>query len=116
MPKNKLFAISIIVIIVVGVATILFNNVFLKVPPKSERDTAISRAKNLYLDMSKSGFDFSTGPCLSNDIYPNWVADLVHYPREKSDDLSINQCSAYREGRAKHLVELDLKGNLVRAE
>jgi hypothetical protein len=60
--------------------------------------------------------DLSAGPCLSNNLIPDWVADIAHNPRQAVDDLPANQCSAYREGQAHHFVELDLDGNLIRAQ
>lgn len=53
------------------------------------------------------GVDAAKGPCLSNEIQTDWVCDMVHRPRQAVDDLPENQCSAYREGKAKHFVEVD---------
>lgn len=77
-------------------------------------DQAVAQALALYSAKKKGGIDFSDGPCLTNDLLPNWVVDLVHRPRQPIDDLAENQCQAYLEGRAKHFVELDLEGSLVR--
>jgi hypothetical protein len=60
--------------------------------------------------------DFSCGPCLSDALMPDWVLDVAHNPRQAMDDLPSNQCPSFREGRAKHFVELDLEGNLIRAK
>lgn len=59
------------------------------------------------------------GPCLSI-IKPDWnindwVCDVAHSPRQDVDNLPENQCSAYREGTAKHFVEVDPNCNLIRA-
>jgi hypothetical protein len=63
--------------------------------------------------------DLNNGPCLLDpDPYPdmsNWVCDIAHDPRQDVDNLPENQCSAFREGRAKHFVELDENCNLIRA-
>lgn len=80
----------------------------------SEVDQAVSTAQTLYRQKKKEGVDFSNGPCLTNDLLPGWVADVVHNPRTAVDNLPQNQCQAYLEGRAKHFVELDTLGNLVR--
>lgn len=77
-------------------------------------DVAIAAATNVYRKMAVEKIDMSSGPCLTNDLMPGWVVDVVHTPREVSDDLPENQCQAYREGRATHFVELDQSGNLVR--
>jgi len=76
-------------------------------------DAAVASAITLYKNMAGK-IDFTNGPCLTNDLMPDWVVDIVHTPRGAIDDLSQNQCSAYLEGRAYHFVELDLNGNLVR--
>jgi hypothetical protein len=44
------------------------------------------------------------------------VADVVHSPRDPIDDLPENQCQAYLEGRAKHFVEIDVNGNIIRVK
>lgn len=59
--------------------------------------------------------DISNGPCLSNEIAPDWVCDVAHSPRQTIDNLPENQCSAYREGKMHHFVEVDEKCNLIRA-
>ena len=60
--------------------------------------------------------DLARGPCLSENLLPDWVADIAHNPRQRVDDESANQCQNFRNGTAKHFVELDLEGNLIRAE
>lgn len=77
-------------------------------------DKAVAQAKRLFRLAREAGTDLSVGPCLSNDLMPDWVADVVHSPRQPVDDQSQNQCQAYFEGRARHFVELDTSGNLVR--
>lgn len=78
-------------------------------------DQAMNNAQDLFVAYKKAGIDLSEGPCLSNDLMPGWVADLVHNPRIPSDDDLKNQCQAYLEKRAGHFIELDLNGNFVRA-
>lgn len=116
MPKTfKLFVLSLIIIIFAAVS-ILFLNYSENKPSKSEADTAINQAKMLYQDKIKRGEDISTGPCLSNALIPNWVVDIAHSPRQSLDDLAENQCAAFLEGSARHFVELDTNGNLIRAQ
>ena len=81
-----------------------------------EADTAINQAQYLFKVTQQSGVDFSTGPCLSNALLPVWVADVVHSPRIPLDDLPENQCTAYTDGVAKHYVELDTGGSLIRVK
>lgn len=80
----------------------------------TEDDLAVQEAKQVYAREKQMGTDFSNGPCLTNDLMQDWVADTVHSPRIEVDDQPQNQCRAYLEGRAHHFVELDIDGNLVR--
>lgn len=84
-------------------------------PSEGERDAAITAAKDAYAEAVEQGVDMSNGPCLGV-ILDNWVADVAHEPREEIDDEPANQCEAYRKGEAEHFVELDLDGNVIRAE
>ncbi|MBI4038882.1 hypothetical protein HY384_02895 [Candidatus Daviesbacteria bacterium] len=116
MPKLYLLLICLSVVVVTAVLTIIFNFTFNKSTSKSEIETAINQAKFLYRQKKQQGEDFSNGPCLSNAILPNWVADIAHSPRQSTDDLTQNQCPSFLEGSAQHFVELDLEGNLIRAK
>ena len=115
MPKLTLLVITLVVIIITSLATLYLNSGGPKVTPKSEIDTATNQAKFLYSQRKKAGEDFSNGPCLSNALMPDWVADIAYSPRLPIDDLPENQCPVYLEGRAGHFVELDTEGNLIRA-
>jgi hypothetical protein len=79
------------------------------------RDEAIRRAKELFEQKRAEGMDFSNGPCLAEEIIPDWAVDVAHSPRQPVDNLPENQCQSYREGRTHHFVELDPSGNLIRA-
>lgn len=81
----------------------------------AEVDNAVSTALKVFKEQAK-GIDLENGQCLTNDLIPNWVADIVHNPREQVDNLPENQCQAFVEGRAKHFVELDKFGNIVRVK
>lgn len=115
--KTGLFALILTILISVGIIVIITNK-----PPEYTKgtsainDTAVLAAVDLYKKRVASGMDFSSGPCLTNDLMPGWVVDIVHSPRQLIDDLPANQCQAYIEGRAVHFVELDLNGNLVRVQ
>jgi len=54
--------------------------------------------------------------CIGNPMqsFPDYVCDLAHNPREAVDDLPENQCSAYREGKAKRFVEVDTNCNVIK--
>lgn len=79
-------------------------------------DKAVVQAQSVYEQKKKIGFDFSSGPCLTNDLFTGWVVDIVHNPRIKADDDPSNQCPAFVEGRATHVVELDEEGNVVKVK
>lgn len=81
----------------------------------AEADDAVAAAVNIFRQHS-GDIDLTNGPCLANNLKPDWVVDIVHYPRESVDDLPENQCQSYLEGLAKHFVELDQNGNVVRVK
>lgn len=82
----------------------------------NRRDEAINKAKELFAQKKLEGMDFSRGPCLSEEIVPDWCVDVAHDPRQPIDDEPANQCRSYREGRVHHFVELDPTGNVIRAQ
>ncbi len=116
MPKTYLVILITVTLILTAFFTLYLNNAFVKALSKTEIDVIVNQAKFLYSQNKGRGEDFSKGPCLSEVLMPDWVVDIVHSPREQIDDLPENQCLSYREGRAKHFVELDIKGNLVRVK
>lgn len=74
-------------------------------------------AGSIFHTMQTEGLDMSTGPCLSENLIADWVIDVAHNPRDPSlDDDPANQCKAYVDGTARHFVELDLDGKLIRAQ
>lgn len=81
-----------------------------------DKELAILRAKEVWAIAINTGRDLSSGPCLDNSLIDGWVLDIAHNPRQESDNLPENQCDAYLNGTAKHFVELDLEGNLIRVE
>lgn len=116
MPKTLLIILVLTVLFLTGFLTLLLNKAFVKGPTKTEIDTAVNQARYLYSQRKKLGEDFSNGPCLSEALLPGWVVDIAHNPRQPIDDLPQNQCLSYREGKLKHFVELDIDGNLIRAQ
>jgi hypothetical protein len=83
----------------------------------NEKELAIEKCINACRETLISGKDLSNGPCLLNPIteLKNWVCDVAHNPRQEVDNLPENQCSSFREGKAKHFVEVDIACNLIRA-
>ena len=53
--------------------------------------------------------ELSNGPCIGNPMAQtlDWVCDVAHNPRQAVDNKQENQCSAFREGKAKHFIEVD---------
>ena len=82
---------------------------------ENAREEAIRRATELFQQKKSEGMDFSNGPCLSEEIVPDWCVDVAHNPRQPVDNRPENQCRSYREGRVHHFVELDPEGNVIRA-
>ncbi|MCL6429601.1 MAG: hypothetical protein K6V36_01915 [Anaerolineae bacterium] len=82
---------------------------------ESDRERAVRLARELYQQKKAEGMDMSNGPCLAEEIIPDWCVDIVHSPRQPVDNLPENQCQSYRSGRVHHFVELDLEGNVLRA-
>ena len=85
---------------------------------QSDRDKAVDEAQTAFSQLRATGRDLSTGPCIAESLpgLPDWVADIAHDPRQPVDDESANQCQRFRSGQAHHFVELNLDGQLIRAE
>jgi hypothetical protein len=85
---------------------------------QSDRDKAVDEAQNAFAQVQAAGQDLSAGPCISESLpgLSDWVADVAHDPRESIDDEPANQCQRYRSGQAHHFVELNIDGQLIRAE
>jgi hypothetical protein len=85
---------------------------------QSDREKAVDEAQQAFAQVQASGTDLSAGPCISESLpgLPDWVADIAHDPRQDVDDLPANQCQHYRSEQAGHFVELNLDGQLIRAE
>lgn len=113
---NKLFWIVLFVILAVSVLTLVWNKQDEPETTLKPGEAPISAAQTLFRQRLAEGMSMENGPCLTNDLKPGWVVDIVHNPRQTVDDLEENQCAAYMEGRAQHFIELDLKGNIVRVK
>lgn len=76
----------------------------------------LKEAKIVINDKIDEDEDLTVGPCLLNpsSINEDYVVDIAHDPRVKEDDNKDNQCSAYIEGKAKHFIEVDESGKLIR--
>jgi hypothetical protein len=98
---------------------LIFLALFMGCKPKAEikdKEIAIEECKKV-CEKARKEIELNS-QCLS-DIYDwkieDWVCDIAHWPRESIDNLPENQCSAFREGKAKHFVELDSDCKFIRA-
>ena len=82
---------------------------------QADRTLAIIKCQELcQQQISTDGQDFDIGPCLSDEIIPDWVCDVAHSPRQAVDDDQNNQCLAFRTGIAHHFVEIDGNCSLIK--
>jgi hypothetical protein len=107
------FVFAIIGLITSGIACVRTTS--RKPEPGTDAEKAFEEAKKIFVEQKAAGVDMSKGPCLSNEVIPDWVADVAHWPRQSIDNDPQNQCPAYREGKAHHFIELDPEGNFIRA-
>ena len=84
---------------------------------QADKTQALVKCQQLCQDtLSSDGVDFDAGPCLSNEIAPDWVCDVAHEPRQAVDNDPANQCSAFRQGTASHFVEVDGNCNVITSQ
>jgi hypothetical protein len=110
--KSKL-----VVLVLTLVGVILMSGCISQEEVVSDKDKAISACVDECRSRLDAGEDLSVGPCLLNPIpdLPDWVCDVAHSPRvPEVDNQPENQCSAFREGRASHFVEVDPGCELIR--
>jgi len=82
---------------------------------QSDKSQAMINCQELCQNtLSANGRDFEVGPCLSNEILPDWVCDIAHSPRQPVDNDPANQCSAFNEAEASHFVEVDGNCNIIK--
>ena len=96
---------------------LVLSPIFFHLKSKSnEKEIAIQKCIEECKNAMIRGVDLSNGPCLLESIagLNDWVCDVAHSPRQPVDNLPENQCSSFREGRAKHFVEVDTACNLIR--
>ena len=79
-----------------------------------DSETAADSCVQLCLRELGSGRDMRNGPCLSNEIIPDWVCDIVHSPREDVDNLPENQCEAFGDGFSHHFVEVNATCDIIK--
>lgn len=99
----------------VGIVLVLAMIVLLVTLLGTRQDATdrVARAQQLFAQRKAAGVSMENGPCLGT-LEPDWVVDVAHNPRQSSDDAAENQCSEFREGTAKHFIELDINGSFLR--
>ena len=83
-----------------------------------EKRAVLDVAQETYDRELEAGRDFSDGPCIADPLpepREDWVVVVVREPRDEDRDAA-ERCSAFRDGRAGHFVELDEFGHVVRAQ
>lgn len=80
-----------------------------------DKEKVTTEALKLYNQKKSEGMDFNS-QCLGTIEVDKeeYAVDIVHVPRTEEDNKPENQCKAYRSGEAKHFIELDKDGNIVR--
>lgn len=73
----------------------------------ADKSLAQIKCQELCQNAISLGQDLSQGPCLSNNLMPDWVCDVGHIPRQAIDNKPENQCLAFLEKQANHFVEVD---------
>lgn len=83
---------------------------------QAEKDLAVAQCLALWQQRFATGEELSNGPCLAEEIIPDWSCDIAQRFRSAADDRPENQCQAYLRGATHHFVELDLSGKLIKAQ
>ena len=79
-------------------------------------EESMDYAKEACLMLCKTvTFSKSDGPCLSDEIAPDWACDVAHNPRIEVDEWAENQCNSYRTGSVHHFVEVTPDCKFIRA-
>jgi hypothetical protein len=106
------------VVVAVGLAGVLAAAGCGGQSEQEEKRAVIDAAQQVYDRGLADGRDFEDGPCIADPLPEpdeEWVVVVVREPREEDRDAA-QRCSAFREGRAEHVVELDPYGHVVRAQ
>ncbi len=109
MSKRLVWLVVVIVILLLGA----FAATRRGRAPRETRFDPRAAASVRFQEARGEGRDLSAGPCLGL-IGPDWVADIVHDPRQPVDDDPANQCAEYRSGEATRFVELTPDGTVLR--
>lgn len=120
MKKFLLLFLGVFVLMGVGCKNSIENSVnqtlgldAVNIEQKAQKDIAEAKAKELFSQKANQGIDLNNGPCLAEEIIPDWSVDVAHNPRLKIDDQIENQCQNFRNGKTHHFIELDVNGKVI---
>jgi len=84
---------------------------------RAEAEAATAKCVDLCRAAQINGADLHLSPCLGDPIPGSemWVCDIANNPRQDIDNEKNNQCAEYRNGNAKHFVELTSDCGFIRA-
>lgn len=114
MAFGKIILLILILSIFLNIGCISDNTNNLRIV--SDKESAIQKCISLCEIEKENGTNLNASPCIGNPIegLNDWVCDIAHNPRQSIDDLPENQCSAFREGKSTHFVELDSECNVIK--
>jgi hypothetical protein len=106
-----------VAIIVIFVILLALPVIFHFQSRKTEKERAIEICIRACREAAISGRDLSVGLCLLDPVpdLRDWVCYVAHWPRQDIDNLPENQCSSFRERKARHFVEVDPSCKFIRA-
>lgn len=98
------YIIIFILILLAGILNVYLRNVS---DYKENKELAIKECiRECELFISKGNI-VTDGPCISQEIIPNWACDIVNVPKIKLIDNNLkNQCESYNKNKVKNLVEV----------
>lgn len=83
-------------------------------PSSNAAIDASYKCRQKCMQLVPANIDFSSGPCLDDNLMEDWVCDMAHDPRQPVDDIKTNQCPSFGT-KANHFIEVDENCRLIRA-
>lgn len=98
-------------IVTITIITILSVLIFgCKQDISSDSDEATRKCQELCKKHLQLDFDISKGPCLAEEIIPDWVCDVSLSSVDDEDEM----CQNLRNKKANHFIEVDTECNLLK--
>ncbi|MFA6411012.1 MAG: hypothetical protein WCW26_05575 [Candidatus Buchananbacteria bacterium] len=83
---------------------------------QADKTLAIMKCQELCQNQISNDLkDFNLGPCLSEEIIPDWACDVAHSLRQDVDNEKGNQCAFFTQGKVSHFVEVDGNCNVLKS-